>query len=79
MATKAKKIEMLTLTGQVLFGERWQTDLAKGLNLSDARRIRQWLSSDRPIPDGIIQQLSDLLKERSVSINAALFTLNKCL
>ncbi|TWV18286.1 helix-turn-helix domain-containing protein, partial [Klebsiella pneumoniae] len=51
--------------GQLLFGERWQTELARALGLSDGRRIRQWLSGDRPIPVGIWDDLRELLEDRS--------------
>lgn len=59
---------LLTRAGQALYGERWQTDLARDLGLSDARRIRQWLSGDRPIPAGIWNELSALMKSRSTEI-----------
>ncbi|MHC1505611.1 hypothetical protein ACYJ6F_28530, partial [Klebsiella pneumoniae] len=32
---------LLISAGQLLFGERWQTELARALGLSDGRRIRQ--------------------------------------
>ena len=56
---------LLISTGQLLFGERWQTELARALGLSDGRRIRQWLSGDRPIPVGIWDDLRELLEDRS--------------
>jgi len=76
MASKEKKIAMLTLTGETLFGERWQTDLARALKLSDARRIRQWLSGDRVMPDNIIRQLLDLLTAQKSMIDAVLLDIN---
>ncbi|WP_117027799.1 hypothetical protein [Klebsiella pneumoniae] len=56
---------LLINAGQLLFGERWQTELARALGLSDGRRIRQWLSGDRPIPVGIWDDLRELLEDRS--------------
>ncbi|EPJ7226998.1 TPA: helix-turn-helix domain-containing protein [Klebsiella quasipneumoniae] len=56
---------LLISAGQLLFGERWQTELARALGLSDGRRIRQWLSGDRPIPVGIWDDLRELLEDRS--------------
>ncbi|EPO7973252.1 hypothetical protein ACUF8B_003755 [Escherichia coli] len=56
---------LLISSGQLLFGERWQTELARALGLSDGRRIRQWLSGDRPIPVGIWDDLRELLEDRS--------------
>ena len=48
---------LLISAGQLLFGERWQTELG--------RRIRQWRSGDRPIPVGIWDDLRELLEDRS--------------
>ena len=62
----------LTKAGLALYGERWQTSLARDLGLSDGRRIRQWLSGDRPIPDGVYTDLVELLKQRKVLIDETL-------
>ncbi|MGH0003486.1 hypothetical protein ACQU0X_25710 [Pseudovibrio ascidiaceicola] len=59
-----EKKELLIKSGEVLYGERWQADLARSLGLSDGRRIRQWLSGDRPIPDGVWNDIKRLLDER---------------
>jgi len=66
------KKEFLKKSGQALYGERWQTDLSRDLGLSDGRRIRQWLSGDRPIPDGVWRDLAALLSERKAVINEVL-------
>lgn len=67
----------LTKCGQALYGERWQTDLARDLGLSDGRRIRQWLSGKGPIPEGVWDDLVKLLSDRKVSIDAVLQELKK--
>lgn len=67
----------LTLAGQALFGDRWQTDLSRALGLSDARRIRQWLTGDRPIPTGVWNDIAELLKKRHVFINEVLMKLEE--
>ncbi len=69
---KKDKKALLTMTGTALYGERWQTDLARDLGLSDGRRIRQWLSGDRPIPDGVLDDLVKLLTNRTLVIGNAL-------
>ena len=69
--------EELKAAGEALFGERWQTDLAKELGLSDARRIRQWLKDERPIPVGIWADICGLLRQRENSINDVLKNLTK--
>lgn len=63
---------MLENVGKVLYGERWQTGLARDLGLPDGRRIRQWLADERPIPGGIQNALRHLLEERKGQIEAAL-------
>lgn len=56
----------LAEAGQALYGERWQTDLARDLGLSDGRRIRQWMSGDRPIPTGVWADITRLLRKRGL-------------
>lgn len=69
--------EMLIKCGRALYGERWQTDLARDLGLSDGRRIRQWLSGDRPIPEGVWTDIAQLLADRKGVIDDALTDLLK--
>jgi|AntDeeMinimDraft_5_1070356.scaffolds.fasta_scaffold21683_2 hypothetical protein len=64
--------DLLVNSGRALYGERWQTDLARDLGLSDGRRIRQWLSGERPIPEDIEKDLATLLKKRQRKIEKAL-------
>ena len=66
------KKSLLVMAGNVLYGDRWQTDLARDLGLSDGRRIRQWLSGDRPIPDGVLDDLARMLTSRKVAIGEVL-------
>ena len=56
--------EELQEAGRALYGDRWQTDLTRELGLKDARRIRQWMSEDRPIPAGVWAQIAQLLRSR---------------
>lgn len=60
----------LIKAGQALYGERWQTDLARDLGLSDARRIRQWLSNERKIPPSIWGDIAGLLRHRQIIVGA---------
>ena len=62
----------LERAGKALFGDRWQTDLSRDLGLSDARRIRQWMAGERPIPVGIWADVAGLLRHRQFQINAVL-------
>lgn len=52
--------------GEALYGDRWQTDLKRGLGLKDARRIRQWMSGARPISPGVWPKITMLLRERGL-------------
>lgn len=70
--TQISEQKLLALVGNALYGERWQTDLARDLRLSDGRRIRQWLSLDRTIPDGVWDDLAKLLTDRKLVIDDAL-------
>ncbi len=60
------------MAGEALYGDRWQTDLTRALGLKDARRIRQWISGDRPIPDGVWSDICDLLHKRKIHIDDVL-------
>lgn len=37
--------------GRALFGDQWQTPLARSLGMNDAAQVRKWLSGARSIPD----------------------------
>ena len=47
----------LTEIGRCLWGERWQTDMANFLGLSDSARVRHWLTGYRPVPLGVRGEL----------------------
>lgn len=66
------KTEALVEIGQALYGRQWQTDLSRALGLRDARRVRQWLSGDRPVPAGIWVDLEEILKQRQDEISSIL-------
>lgn len=56
--------EQLKQAGELLYGNQWQSDLARAINV-DSRRIRQWLSGQRPIPAGLWLEIIELLKNNS--------------
>lgn len=53
--------EQLTAAGRALYGEQWQSNLARRLNI-DSRRIRQWLKGERPLPEWLPSELAALLQ-----------------
>jgi len=55
--------EQLARAGSLLYGERWQSELARALDVND-RRVRQWIASERPIPPGIWADIAGLLRQR---------------
>ncbi|EJB8464318.1 TPA: transcriptional regulator [Acinetobacter baumannii] len=56
--------EQLRQAGELLYGTQWQTDFARAIDV-DARRVRQWLSGDRPIPKGLWTEVIELLNSNS--------------
>jgi len=61
----------LRKSGEALFGQRWQTDIAKALGV-DSRRIRQWVKGERPLPKTIDKNILTLLQQRQIKIGQLL-------
>lgn len=59
--------EQLRIIGEALYGERWQSDIARDLDV-DSRRVRQWLAGERPIPAGIWVELAAKMRQRKQTI-----------
>lgn len=69
-----KGIQKLEQAGIALFGSRWQTELAASLKNADgkpldARRIRQWLAGERPVPIGVWTDIKLLAEQRKQQID----------
>lgn len=67
--------EHLEHAGQLLFGGRWQSELARAIDVND-RRIRQWAAGGK-IPPGIWAEIAALLRGRSEETTAFLFGLQR--
>lgn len=65
--TAAITPELLALCGQALYGARWQTEIARDLQVDD-RTVRRWLSGERSIPPGLRRELLALLREHADGI-----------
>ncbi|ENE6639053.1 hypothetical protein ABNR98_004462 [Salmonella enterica] len=63
--------ETLKNIGELIFGKRWQTDIAKALGV-DSRVVRFWSTGEREIPLTQIASLKRLLKSRKNCIDDAL-------
>jgi hypothetical protein len=53
----------LVEVGRLLFGERWQSDLARALGTS-SRMVRYWVAGTHARPEDLRQRLAGLLQER---------------
>jgi hypothetical protein len=42
--------------GRALYGERWQSALARAIAVSD-RTMRYWAAGERPIPEGVAEDI----------------------
>lgn len=64
-------VDQLTAIGTALYGQQWQSALARDLGVVD-RTMRRWVSGESPIPTGIIADLHRLLRERQMDIKTVL-------
>lgn len=60
--------KLLQDAGVILYGPRWQTDLARDLRVSD-RTVRRWVSGADDPPPGIANDLLRLCQERGQEID----------
>lgn len=63
--TELTETPLFVGAGNVLFGARWQADLAAALDVNE-RTIRRWAADEGLIPDGAWDDLVELLNEQSV-------------
>lgn len=56
-------ITLLRYAGSLLCGDRWQSELARVLDVGD-RRVREWIAGERRIPDGVWPELAAALRQR---------------
>jgi len=55
--------EQLVRAGSLLYGERWQSDLARALGVND-RRVREWVAGERRPSAGVWADIAALLRQR---------------
>lgn len=65
---------ILRRCGEALYGERWQSPLARDLDISD-RHMRRMVSGAADVPDGVYLDLHRLLTERAAEIDDLLAAL----
>ncbi|WP_080546128.1 DNA methyltransferase [Actinobacillus pleuropneumoniae] len=71
--------EYLSIIGETLYGNQWQSNLARDLGLSDARRVRQWIAGERTIPSGVWADIVELVRVKQTNLSSILskMTINK--
>lgn len=60
---------LLVASGRALYGPRWQTELARDLDVSD-RTMRRWVAETSPIPASLYADLLALTQKRMAALNA---------
>lgn len=61
--------DLLIACGQALYGERWQSPLARDVGVSD-RTMRRWVAGTQPVPPGLTADLLRLTQERAGALDA---------
>lgn len=62
---------MFARCGQALYGDRWQTQLARSIGVSD-RSVRGWAAGGRPVPPGVWKEIADLIRQHQQALSAVL-------
>lgn len=66
--TLEKDPPLLTDIGRALWGERWQTEMSRALDVTD-RTIRGWAAGERPTPTGVFVDLLRIVIERQSALD----------
>jgi len=61
--------DLLREVGEALYGPRWQTDIARDLDVAN-RTVRRWAVGARPIPADLSDDLRSLLRARGMALAA---------
>lgn len=59
---------LVIAVGQALYGQQWQSALARDLGISD-RTMRRWIAGAQPVPDGLKVDLLRLCVERAQALD----------
>lgn len=60
---------LLVECGEALYGPRWQSELARELDVSD-RTMRRWVAGTTDVPAGLYVDLLRLTQERAARLDA---------
>jgi ribosome-binding protein aMBF1 (putative translation factor) len=61
--------QLLREAGEALYGARWQSELARELNVSD-RTMRRWAAGEFSIPEAVSAELRGILKAKGMALAA---------
>ena len=67
-APRASMHSLLIACGQALYGQQWQSALARDLGISD-RTMRRWVAGAQEAPAGVAVDLLRLCVERGAQLN----------
>ncbi len=67
---------LLQEVGEALYGERWQTDLSRAINVAD-RTVRRWVAGDGEPGPGVYDDLLKLALERQPRLAKVIEKLQK--
>lgn len=70
----ALDVEKLEEVGKVLYGDVWQTNLARELGIG-SRLVRQWLAGERIMHYKYYQKIVDILNQKEKDIGEVLISL----
>jgi hypothetical protein len=59
---------LLKRVGEALYGPRWQSEVARDLEVSD-RTVRRWVDGSYDVPDGVYLDLLALCQERAAELD----------
>jgi len=63
--------KLLRDAGEALYGPRWQTEVARDLDVSD-RTIRRWIAGAEDLPPGVAMDLWRLCEERRADLDGVI-------
>lgn len=60
---------LLVECGEALYGQQWQSALARDLGVAD-RTVRRWVAGTSEVPAGLYVDLLRLTQERAAALDA---------
>jgi hypothetical protein len=63
--------DLLREAGEALYGDLWQSAIARDLGVND-RTVRRWCANDSPMPVSLWYDVKQLVKQRGFLLAAVL-------